>query len=487
MAQLIMALEMVGDEVRAGLAERAWSNFSLHGTFSARRAAEEEDLVPALLRLLEQTGTPDIVVAAFPGEMVAKRLLTLPFRDHRKLEQAVPFALEEHLPFGVEEAVVSYALLERRETESLVLAALVRKTDLRAFLDLLARAGLDPKTVTLSSLALSLLARQSVDDIPAAAHLLLNLEHTQTAVAFIDEAGIPRALRVLPFPIDPVSDGNEAHDHALIAALRQIALTRGSQATPADAILSGPLANRPEVRTYLSSELGLPLRGAEEIEPEVLKAPPRLRVNSARSGSFASCCAMLLAELPTEPLPLINFRRGEFAFHGRTGDLAPLYTSAWLGAALLALIVLNFALGLAGGYSRLAALNSELVAAARPVIHNVSADRVTSALAAKIGDARKRLRLLGGTSNIDSPLDVLRRLSQALPQRVNLDIDELSLNENSTLSISGRADSYAEIDTIKRLLSNSGGLTAVQITDERPGPNHKIAFHLKAVVSAGAD
>ena len=119
------------------------------------RAEDETDLAPALARLLGQTGIPDIVISAMPGELVAKRLLTLPFRDRRKLEQAVPFALEEHLPFSVEDAVVAYMPLLRDGKTSLVLAALVRKDDLRAHLDLLATAGLDPKSVTLSSLALS--------------------------------------------------------------------------------------------------------------------------------------------------------------------------------------------------------------------------------------------------------------------------------------------------------------------------------------------
>lgn len=482
MAQLILALEMVGDEVRAGLAERAWSNFTLLGTFSARRAEDEPDLLPALLRLLEQTGTPDTVVAAFPGDLVAKRLLTLPFQDHRKLEQAVPFALEEHLPFGVEDAVVSYALLERREKQSLVLAALARKSDLRAFLELLARAGLDPKTVTLSSLALSQLVRRARNgDSAPAGHLLVNLDHAQTAVALIDESGLPHSLRVLPLSLEGVGEADGARGQALIAALRQTALAQGSESVPADLIVSGPLAASTPVRGYLTHELGLPVRGVEEIEPAVLK------IDGPRSGALASCCAMLLGELPSDPLALINFRRGEFAFHGWTGDLAPLYTSAWLGAALLVLVILNFALGLAGSYRQLSAINADLVQAAQPVLQGVPADRITTTLAARIGEARKRLRLLGGSSNVGSPLDTLLSLSQALPRRVNLDIDEFSIDENSALKISGRADSYAAIDTIKRLLSNSSGLTAVQITDERPGPDHKIAFHLNAVVSAGGD
>jgi hypothetical protein len=50
---------------------------------------------------------------------------------------------------------------------------------------------------------------------------------------------------------------------------------------------------------------------------------------------MASCFAMLMCVVPSDSIPVINFRQDEFAFHGRTGDLAPLYASAWLAAACL--------------------------------------------------------------------------------------------------------------------------------------------------------
>jgi len=41
------------------------------------------------------------------------------------------------------------------------------------------------------------------------------------------------------------------------------------------------------------------------------------------TGKYSSCLAMLLGELPTKPIDLINFRQGEFMFRGRVrGDLS---------------------------------------------------------------------------------------------------------------------------------------------------------------------
>src|ERR1700730_5499175 len=214
MAQRILALEFVDDRIEAALGERGWSSFALLDPYQTERAEDETDLAPALRRLLSQTGIPDIVLSAIPGELVAKRLLTLPFSDRRKLEQAVPFALEEHMPFSVEDSVVAYLPLLRDGKNSLVLAGLARREDLRAHLDLLAEAGLDPKTVTLSSLALSALINRSRNANGADSHLLVEFEHRRTSVVLLDHGGVPRALRTLPVGIDPALDADQADSSA---------------------------------------------------------------------------------------------------------------------------------------------------------------------------------------------------------------------------------------------------------------------------------
>ena len=55
---------------------------------------------------------------------------------------------------------MAFTRVGQEDDKTLVMAAMARKEDLRHHLELLARAGIDPKTVTLSALALAaLLAR----------------------------------------------------------------------------------------------------------------------------------------------------------------------------------------------------------------------------------------------------------------------------------------------------------------------------------------
>src|ERR1700676_4226948 len=138
MPQRILALEMPGHTVRAAMAQRTWNTFHIEGVFEEERQTGEGDLEGALSRILARTGKPDVVITSMGSESVIKRLLELPFSDLRKLHQVVPFALEEHLPFPIDDAVVAFTRVGSEADSTLVIAALARKNDLKRHLDLLA-------------------------------------------------------------------------------------------------------------------------------------------------------------------------------------------------------------------------------------------------------------------------------------------------------------------------------------------------------------
>ena len=228
------------------------------------------------------------------------------------------------------------------------------------------------------------------------------------------------------------------------------------------------------MRDRFSRELALPIHGVEDLDCSAF-----LGESSREWMRQASCVAMLLGELPTQPVPLLNFRSGEFAFHGRTGDLAPLYTSGIIAIGLVVLALLQFSFGIATSYHHLKLLNREVAAAAAPVIPGVSGDNAKHALASRLAAARKRLGLLGGSGGPMSPLDLLMVLSRALPAQLNIIIDSLTLDD-SGLKIDGKAASYAIIDQVKRALANTRQLSDVQISNEGPAEGHKVSFHLTA-------
>jgi type II secretory pathway component PulL len=472
MAQRIVALEIDGEFVRAAVAERVWNNFILTAVCEQKRHEDEPDLTAALQRLIAKTGTPNILISALPGEFVARRLLELPFSDRRKLQQVVPFALEEHLPFPVDDAVVTFARVGRNGDNSIVMTAYARKEDVQHHLEILARAGLDPKAVTLGSFALaSMMGR--LRNGHHSSHLIVNFDHRSTSLILLDSVGTPRAMRTI---------GGETvgHNGAIVNSARQMLLAHSHEAENAELILSGSTNLTARIRSQFAEGLSLPIRDAADLDFGAIfgSVPP----GAAR---FGTCLAMLMGEMPTYPAEMLNFRQGELAFRGRTSDLAPLKVPALLIIGVLALASIHFFMGVSANLARLANLNRQLVAAAEPAVGKIPAAQVPIALRSGITEMRKQLRLLGTNPGQTSPLDVLLAVSQALPPGLSVEITDLSYDDTG-LRLTGQAASFAAVDQAKMALMRSGRFANVEAAGKASSDGGKVDFRLTATVPESA-
>jgi type IV pilus assembly protein PilM len=477
MAQRIMALEIDGDWVRAAVAERSWNTFGLIGLFENQRTTGENDLSAALARLLVTAGRPDIVVSALPGEFVAKRLLELPFKDRRRLNQVVPFALEEHLPFPVDDAVVAFVRLGQEGDQTRVMAAYARHHHVKEHLELLAHAGLDPKTVTLSALALALLMARSGNG-HTGSHLIVNVDDSSASVVLLDAAGTPRAMRTVtmanpgrgsttPLPVAPGA--------AILNSVRQMMLAHQIEADETELVLTGSGAAT-RVRTQIAEGLAIKVRAAEDFDlgRTFGGAPP----DAAR---FSGCLAMLIGEVPAHPAELLNFRQGEFAFHGRTGDLAPLRLSGALAAGLFFFALVHFFLGLSVDLGRLSAINREIAVAAGPALGSAAASGdAREALRGRLAAMRKQLKLLGDNGGHGSPLDTLLAVSRAIGRGLPVEMTDVTIDDG-TLKVMGKANSFTTIDQVKLALKRSGYFEDIQVTDAKASVEAgKVDFRLSA-------
>jgi general secretion pathway protein L len=487
MGERIMALELAGERVRAAMADRTWNAIELIGAWEQERGADEADLAPAIARLIDVAGHPDVLVSALPGEFVAKRLLTLPFSDRRRLAQVVPFALEEHLPFPVDDAAVAFARVGREDGKTLVIAAFARKVDLKSHLELLDRAGLDPKIVTLGTLALAgLLARAR--NGAGGSHLVVDIDHACTSMVLIDGHGTPRAVRTVGRGILP-QNGVTALPvpiaGAILGAVRQTLLAHGADSEPPDLVLTGAAGITPAVREQLSDALAVPVHNFDEFDCSSFFAGDR-----TEPIAFAPCLAMLLAEAPSKPLELLNFRQGEFAFRGRTSKLGPLRLTAGLAGVAIFLVLLDFMLGVSAGARQLHLLNREITQVTAPALGDVDPASAPAALKQRIIEMRKRLRLMGGNLGHGSPLDVLLALSRAIPPGVPVQVNDL-LIDDSGLKIEGTADSYATVDQVKKALERTAEFDAIQVDHATAGSDpSKVEFRLSASLreaSVGTD
>src|SRR5271167_3316750 len=396
MAQRILALELGADRVRAAVAARSWNSFTLAGVYDKVRADDEADLSGALSRLVVEAGQPDIVISALPANLAVKRLLELPFKDARRLHQVVPFALEEHLPFPVDDATVAFTRVGREGEHTLVMAAMVRKSDLQHHLDLLLKAGLDPKTVTLAPLALAAMLTRAKNGNGAKpmAHLVVEGDEDSTSVVLVDLGGTPRAIRSMQGGL-MMSDGSAVSQDAaapILNSMRQTLLAHGGEIDQTEVIVAGAAAAHPKVRGLLSDSLAMSVRDGGAFDYTGI-----FEGSVPNTGKYSSCVAMLLGEMPAKPLDLINFRQGEFMFRGRIrGDLSPFYTSGILAAAVIGVFILHFALGVSANLHRLHQINAEITAVAGPALGETDPANAKVELQTGIVKMNKRLNLIGG-------------------------------------------------------------------------------------------
>ena len=91
------------------------------------------------------------VVSSIPGNLFSQRTLTLPFADRKRVEKALPFEVEDLVPFDLGDIVIDHLVLGStaagKESEKQVLCMMLPKEILRRHLDLLAGAGIDPQAV----------------------------------------------------------------------------------------------------------------------------------------------------------------------------------------------------------------------------------------------------------------------------------------------------------------------------------------------------
>lgn len=131
MPQRILAIEVDQQVLKAAVVETTFRDFRVAGFYEEAVGADGNDLAEHLRHLVTDHDLQGAtVLSALPGDLVSVRTMFLPFRDRKRLDQTVPFELETQVPFGLDEIVVDYQVLQRDKAGSTVLAALVQRKDL---------------------------------------------------------------------------------------------------------------------------------------------------------------------------------------------------------------------------------------------------------------------------------------------------------------------------------------------------------------------
>jgi type IV pilus assembly protein PilM len=129
---------------------------------------------------------------ALPGEMLALRVLDLPFSDARKVEQVVGYELEGQIMHDLSEVVMDHVILSAASTDgseaagSRALAIAARTDEIAAFLASLKQSGVDPRTLYVTPVIYqALLAEEPAEPTPAGCRLFVDLGHRHSQLCFL--------------------------------------------------------------------------------------------------------------------------------------------------------------------------------------------------------------------------------------------------------------------------------------------------------------
>ncbi len=495
MAQTILGLDIT-DELLTGVVVgqgRRERRILARGVVLAEGDGWTGDDLARLLELLGWQGG-DCVCGVSLADL-SLRNLALPFTDRRRIDQVLPFELEDQLVVPAGDQMVAYVRVGGGNDRSDLLVFCLQKEILGRRLDLLATAGLDPRRVVPAMLALAGQAAGSEEQGRDCLLLHAGLHSLSMAVC---RAGEPVFFRRLPYPEQmftrppfvlqdhlevAVTDREQAAE--IIRAVRGevqrsldfFRMETGGEVEPDRVLLSGALAAAPEVVRLVG----------ESLDREVILLDLRRAVGLQggdgedpwRPGLYDRALALALAGFARKVA--VDFRTGEFAAgHGLLADRRRLVAGA-VAAGLLAAAWLGWLwVDYRGLDSRYQALGEEMRAIYRQTFPG--ATRIVDPLAQMKANLRQlqaprvALPLFTGRKRI---LDILADISERIPAAVTIHVSRLVIDEGS-VQLKGTTDTFNNVDTIKNRLGASPLYREVKIVSATAGKKKgEIRFEIR--------
>jgi len=472
-----LALEIGSTAIRGVLVESSLRSQRILGAYTIPRTSTD-NLAHDIATFATTHGLAwDEVVSALPGDVVTHRLLTLPFRDRKRLDQVVPSELESQLPFEIDGSVIDYQVIGETEGQALILAALAPKEAIRSHLATLAAAGIEPRVIDLAPLAPLNLLRHGEPGVTEA--VVAIVDHDRTTLALVHEAQLG-GLRTLSAGVSGASDVD-----TLVSQVRWSigALSQNGSMHEATLWLGGEAAGTPGLADAMGRALDLPPRHLDELA--IPSVPPTLR---REQPAYAMPLGLALRDRATNGSIGMDFRRGEFTYHRERDALWQMLTGASI-LLIIGLLLMATAFVLEGrrlGQQR-DAVQAEIRAlftAAMPTTTTIVNEKAQ--LQAELSALEKRRHQYGRLApSAPRAIDLLRALTQGVPPDVPLDLQELNLDAD-TMKIRGSTRTYEGVEAVKRGLGARPEFREVQAKDVRASVDgQRVAFGLDISTSTG--
>lgn len=482
MPHRILALDIGAHAVRAAAVESSFRDYKVTGLYEEELG--DGSLADSLRALLAKHDLhADTVLATIPGEMASQRMLSLPFRDKKKLSQTVPFELEAQVPFGLDDVVVDYHILARERTGSTLLAAMVQKSDLQRHLDTLAEVGIDPKIVDFGPLCGLNLLTTLAKELPENFAYVEVTRHDATAALY--RGGKLQGVRALVARSNGAGPGHPSAE-ALAQELRWtlMVLNGGDVEGNLPCLLAGePSEHLTEVARAFTENAGLRV-----VRLESLPLAAVAGVEDGKAPAFARPLGLALRELEPATAVGLNFRREEFAYKKGQAEIQAQLLRIGALAAVVGVLMLTYLFVSYGlQRARANAFDERIRSIVASVLPNspIQPGYAVDALQTEVSALEAKLGMLADTAPVGNltAIDLIHGISMAVPNNVEIDVDEYIMDTDS-IRIRGRTQSYDSVDTLKKTFEALPYFRDVQARDLKTAADGKgVDFRLVLTLS----
>jgi type II secretory pathway component PulL len=412
---------------------------------------------------------------SIPAVFFSSRNLQVPFSNPKKIRLVLPFEIEPYLPFQADDLAIDFSILGTISPQGPadVLAVAVEKARLAAVIEALAGVHIDPERVTLSGLSTAAwIGRTAAADDTV---LCFDIGRTFGAL-FVVAGDSVRLIRSFPLPADPALRTRAAQNH-LRTTLGAFFEMEGLPDAPERAFVTGDGLDGMNLEDLAAS---LPLALQQVDLRESLKIPREKEIFPPWSAAaLDGALALALAEI--EGLNGLNFHRGQFPgkkiVSRYRGDLI------WTGALAAAVLVLMFSSVLVQSYlqqRRLSELDRQIAAIFSQTFPEIQkiADPYQQ-MQIRLQELKKSAALPGEASPSLRSIDILKSISDSIPEDVTVVFERLVLSPDNIL-ISGNTAAFNAVDEIKGHLERIAGFKKVTISSANTDRSGKeVNFQLK--------
>ncbi len=436
------------------------------------------------------------VICALPGDRISIRRLQFPFRDRRRLAQAIPFEVEGSVPFDLEDVVVAWEAVggDRNRTE--VAAAVARRGEVSSTLSLLREAGCEPRVVEAEGLVLSNLG--GLFDL-AGARLLVDLGHRKTTLCLAMD-GRPLMARAVPvgglaITRGIASDRNLSEADAERLKCEEGIFHSGFQSASPQALTALDRISREIIRTLSSLESTIGTTAAQKLDEITLlggsarlhrvdeyiaerTGVPTARLALPKDPEGAALVAAGDPLLYAQAIALglrgtsrartaIDFRQGDFAFRHSIGaftrDLRP---SAVLAGVALGLLLVSGITSSSLEARREAAVQQQIAQLYAQALPNLPLpEDPVAALRRAVSDAHRRAEFLGVYRGNLSALDLLAEISARVPKDLDVVFEELSI-DRQVIRLRVYSKSFEAADRLRTELAGFAPFALARVSGE---------------------